>query len=77
MDTTTIKSFEQQPNMAVFTPQRKVIFQPLLGSIGTASGVIYAFSKKTGFWKGLGIALIGGFVAGGIGYGIDNIMNNS
>jgi len=35
-------------------------FGQTLGSIGFASGVIYAFSKKTGFWKGWGIAIIGG-----------------
>jgi hypothetical protein len=40
-------------------------------SIGFASGVIYAFSKKTGFWKGWGIAIIGSIALGGIGYAID------
>jgi hypothetical protein len=46
-------------------------YNQLLGSIGFASGVAYAFYKKTGFWKGWGIAIIGGIALGGIGYGID------
>ena len=46
-------------------------YNQLLGSIGFASGIAYAFYKKTGFWKGWGIAIIGGIELGGIGYGID------
>ena len=46
-------------------------WKSLMSGIGFAGGVVYAFAKKTGFWKGWGIAIIGGIVAGGIGYGID------
>jgi hypothetical protein len=45
-------------------------------SVGFASGVIYAFSKKTGFWKGWGIAIIGSITLGGIGYAIDYAKYN-
>lgn len=45
-------------------------------SVGFATGVIYAFSKKTGFWKGLGIAIIGNITLGGIGYAIDYAKYN-
>jgi hypothetical protein len=48
----------------------------LTSSIGFAAGVVYAFKKKTGFWKGWGIAIIGSVVLGGIGYGIDSIKNS-
>ncbi len=46
-----------------------------LGAIGFATGVAYAFYKKTGFWKGWGIAIIGSIAIGGIGYGIDTFNN--
>lgn len=47
-------------------------FQVLLGGLGTASGIFYGFTKKTGFWKGLGITLLFGIAGSSIGYGIDN-----
>lgn len=43
----------------------------LLGSVGFASGIAYAFAHKTGFWKGWGIAIVFGIGGRGIGYGID------
>jgi len=51
-------------------------WQPLLGGLGFAGGVAYAFTKKTGFWKGWGIAIIGGIALGGIGYGLDQFSKN-
>jgi hypothetical protein len=49
----------------------KYIYTSILSPIGFMGGVAYAFSKKTGFWKGWGIAIIGSIVLGGIGAGID------
>ena len=49
-------------------------YQSLLGGLGFASGVAYSFAKKTGFWKGWGIAIIGSIALGGIGYGIDQFQ---
>jgi hypothetical protein len=49
-------------------------YTKLGSSIGFATGVGYAFYKKTGFWKGWGIAIIGSIVLGGVAYGID-VMN--
>jgi len=51
-------------------------YYQLLSSIGFASGVAYAFYKKTGFWKGWGIAIVGGIALGGIGYGIDSMKKD-
>jgi len=51
-------------------------YQSLMSGLGFAGGVAYAFAKKTGFWKGWGIAIIGGIVGGGIGYGIDKFSEN-
>tara|TARA_Y100000389_G_scaffold113651_1_gene110760 strand:- start:3806 stop:4114 length:309 start_codon:yes stop_codon:yes gene_type:complete len=39
-------------------------------SIGFALGVAYAFKVKSGFWKGWGYAILGGFILGGVGYGV-------
>lgn len=52
-------------------------FGQTLGAIGFAAGVFYSFNKKTGFWKGWGIAIIGSIALGGIGYGIDSFNNKS
>lgn len=49
-------------------------YQSLLGGLGFATGVVYSFAKKTGFWKGWGIAIIGSIALGGIGYGIDQFQ---
>jgi len=46
-------------------------YQSLMSGLGFAGGVAYAFAKKTGFWKGWGIAIIGSIVLGGVGAGID------
>jgi hypothetical protein len=46
-------------------------------AIGTASGVAYSFYKKTGFWKGLGITIIGNIVVGYLGYSIDVAKYNN
>jgi hypothetical protein len=51
------------------------IYTSIGSSVGFASGVVYAFYKKTGFWKGLGIAIIGNVVLGSIGYSIDYAKN--
>lgn len=47
----------------------------LFANTGFLSGVAYSFYQKTGFWKGLGIAIIGGFALGGVGYSIDYARN--
>ncbi len=51
-------------------------YQILMAGLGFAGGVAYGFSKKTGFWKGWGIAIIGSIALGGIGYGIDQFQKN-
>jgi hypothetical protein len=35
-----------------------------IGQLGGVAGIVYAFSKKTGFWKGVGFYLIGSFTGG-------------
>jgi hypothetical protein len=48
-------------------PPSRVVKMAYAGSgIGFAAGVAYAFHKKTGFWKGWGIAIIGGIATGGL-----------
>jgi len=49
-------------------------YTTLLGSVGFLSGIVYSFYKKTGFWKGFGIAIIGNIALGGVGYGIDKAI---
>lgn len=56
--------------------EQNATWQPLLGGVGFASGVVYSFYKKTGFWKGWGIAIIGGLALGGIGYGLDQFKKS-
>jgi hypothetical protein len=48
--------------------------QYVLGSIGTLSGLYYAFSNKKGFWGYLGFAIIGGMAGSIIGGLYDNTM---
>ena len=62
--------------MEIVIEQDKNSIRPLLAGIGFATGVGYAFIKKTGFWKGWGIAIIGSIALGGIGYGIDKLRNS-
>lgn len=58
------------------TKQINLTYTRIGSSLGFASGVIYAFNKKTGFWKGWGIAIIGSITLGGIGYAIDYTKYN-
>lgn len=59
----------------IVTKSINLTYTRIGSSVGFASGVIYAFSKKTGFWKGWGIAIIGSITLGGIGYSIDYARN--
>ena len=43
----------------------------LVGGIGFASGVVYSFYNKTGFWKGFGISIICAITGSVVGRGID------
>ena len=45
-----------------------------LGSIGAAAGLGYAFMKKTGFWKGAGIALLFSIAGSWVGAGVDTLQ---
>jgi hypothetical protein len=54
-----------------FSNTPKYIYASILSPIGFMGGVAYAFNKKTGFWKGWGIAILGSIVLGGVGAGID------
>jgi len=56
--------------------QEFVAFRNIFSGVGFATGVGYSFYKKTGFWKGFGIALIGSIALGGIGYGLDKLKQN-
>lgn len=60
----------------IATKSMNLTYTRIGSAVGLASGVIYAFSKKTGFWKGLGIAIIGNITLGGIGYSIDYAKYN-
>ena len=62
------REIEQQK---IISNTPKYIYASILSPIGFLGGVAYAFNKKTGFWKGWGIAIIGSIVLGGIGAGID------
>ena len=61
-------------NAEIGTASMPLTYTKLGSSIGFATGVAYAFYKKTGFWKGWGIAIIGSVVLGSVAYGVD-IMN--
>lgn len=41
--------------------------------IGGAIGIIYAFSTKSGFFKGVGYYLVGSFLAGLVASGVSSI----
>ena len=62
------KEIEQEK---IIANSPKYIYASILSPIGFMGGVAYAFSKKTGFWKGWGIAILGSIVLGGVGAGID------
>ena len=49
----------------------KYKYSTAFGSLGFAAGIGYAFYEKTGFWKGLGISIIGNVAGAAIGYAID------
>ena len=49
----------------------------LIGGIGFATGVAYSFYTKTGFWKGLGIALICGVTGSIVGNGVDHFISGN
>lgn len=66
----------ENKNIETATKSMPLTYSKIGSSIGFASGVIYAFSKKTGFWKGWGIAIIGSITLGGIGYSIDYAKYN-
>ena len=48
--------------------------QYILGSIGTLSGLYYAFKGKKGFWGYAGFAILGGLAGSIIGGLYDNTM---
>lgn len=48
--------------------------QYILGSVGTLSGLYYAFSSKKGFWGFVGFALLGGVAGSIIGGLYDNTI---
>lgn len=52
----------------------RYIYGAILSPVGFLGGIGYAFAKKTGFWKGFGLALLGSIVLGGVGYGIDRAV---
>jgi hypothetical protein len=71
-----INSGGVKDNAEIGTASMPLTYAKIGSSVGFASGVIYAFSKKTGFWKGLGIAIIGNITLGGVGYAIDYAKYN-
>ena len=46
-------------------------FTKILGGIGWTTGLVYAFSVKSGFWKGLLYVTLGSMAGSGIGAGVD------
>lgn len=57
------------------TKQDKNTFTYVGGALGFVSGVAYSFSKKTGFWKGVGITLIFNIAGAVLGKAIDYTLN--
>lgn len=51
-------------------------FQILMGNLGWALALVYAFKTKSGFWKGVGYVILGSIALGGVGYGIDSFNKN-
>ena len=47
------------------------------GSLGFIVGLGYAFSVKSGFWKGWGYTILGSMALGGLGYGIGLAIDSS
>lgn len=47
------------------------------GSLGFMVGLGYAFSVKSGFWKGWGYTILGSMALGGLGYGIGLAIDSS
>jgi len=73
-----IEKLKKQKELDALKPKQDTYpFGQTLGAIGFATGVAYSFAKKTGFWKGWGIAIIGSIALGGIGYGIDSFNNKN
>ena len=57
-----------------FNPEQDKIKYPVsyaLSSVGFALGIAYAVRNKTGFWKGLGYAIIFSVAGGSLGAGVD------
>ena len=46
-----------------------------LSTLGIVGGVVFAVKRKSGFWGGLGWAIVGSMAGGGIGYVISSFMN--
>ena len=47
------------------------------GSLGFIVGLGYAFSVKSGFWKGWGYTILGSMALGGLCYGIGLAIDSS
>jgi len=48
-----------------------------LGAVGNAAGIITAIKRKSGFWGGLGLFIVGGMLMGGVGYVIASVIPDS
>lgn len=46
-------------------------------AVGDIVALVYAFKIKSGFWKGLGLVLLGGLSGGGLGYGIGSVIKKN
>lgn len=46
-----------------------------LSTLGIVGGVVFAVKRKSGFWGGLGWAIVGSMAGGGVGYVISSFMN--
>ena len=46
-------------------------------AVGDIVGLVYAFKIKSGFFKGLGLVLLGGIAGAGLGFGIGSVVKKN
>ena len=60
IDLETARRIDQSSGLQPVQPMNRLTKLALAGAgIGFGTGVAYAFHKKTGFWKGWGLGLVG------------------
>lgn len=50
-------------------------FATIGSGVGFTIGLVYAFKTESGFWKGFGYTILGSMALGGIGRGVDYLVD--